>query len=246
MHSILLLCAAEWFPFYFNVNLPKNINKWKRKQFDTPTTSVVCICIFISKNGGKRPTGNPLTKWEACASTSVITNITICGAALCLANFCHADTQKSITRLILDSHFGQQFLWAAVRCRWSAILMLSSSYKVHFRIAFSLSIDSLGRARSPAARLLSPTRFCGHAIASKPCITAFFNCYEWGVQLRFGNRLLASSLSLSLSLNLSLHRVLFHTRIAKLASSVCGFPFFIAHSTLGPGLINCNRFKLSI
>lgn len=111
----------------------------------------------ISKNGEKWPTGNPLTKWEACASTSVITNITICGAALCLANFCLADTQKSITRLILDSHFGQQFLWAAVRCRWSAILMLSSSYKVHFRIAFSLRIDSLGRARLPAAPLLSLT-----------------------------------------------------------------------------------------
>lgn len=90
----------------------------------------------------------------------------------------------------------------------------------------------------------SPTRFCGHAIASKPCITAFFNCYEWGIQLRFGNRLLACSLSLSL--NFSLRRVLFHTRIAKPGSSVCGFPFFSAHSTLGPGLINCNRFKLSI
>lgn len=207
-----------------------------------------------SKNGGKWPRGNPLTKWEACASSvrqfsSVITNITICGAALCLANFCHADTQKSIARLILDSHFGQQFLWATVRCRWSALLMLSSSYKVHFRIAFSLSIDSLGRVRLPAAPLLSPTpptRFCGHAIASKPCITAFFNCYEWGIQLRFGNRLLACSLSLSLSLNFSLYRVLFHTRIAKPGSSVCGFPFFSAHSTLGPGLINCNRFKLSI
>lgn len=230
MHSILLLCAAEWFPFYFNVNLPKNINKWKRKQFDTPTTSVVCICIFILKNGGKRPTGNPLTKWEACASTSVITNITICGAALCLANFCHADTQKSITRLILDSHFGQQFLWAAVRCRWSAILMLSSSYKVHFRIAFSFSIDSLGRARSPAARLLSPTRFCGHAIASKPCITAFFNCYEWGVQLRFGNRLLASSLSLSLPLNLSLSTGFYFTHELRSWVRVCVGSLFSLHT----------------
>lgn len=107
-----------------------------------------------------------------------------------------------MTRLILDSHFGLHFLWAVVRWRWSAILMLSSSHKVHFPIAFSLSIDSLSRARLPTARLLFPTPhsqlwFCGHAIAPKPCITASFNCYEWGIQLRFGNRLLACLLSLS-------------------------------------------------
>lgn len=122
------------------------------ERISNKNTSRICM----------RPMGNPLTKWEACASTlrqfsSVITNITICGASLCLANFCHADTHKSMTRLILDSHFGLQFLWAVVRCRWSAILMLSSSYKVHFPIAFSLSFDSLGRVRLPTARLLFPT-----------------------------------------------------------------------------------------
>lgn len=69
----------------------------------------------------------------------------------------------------------------------------SLSVSTHSAVPVCLQLDCSSPLPTPHSQLW----FCGHAIAPKPCITASFNCYEWGIQLRFGNRLLACLLSLS-------------------------------------------------